>query len=325
MTTTQLAFPGGESAHIFVSWLHPFKEQKLVVVGEDGMAVFDDGEPWESKLSLYPHKIAWREGMPVPEKAAREPVAIEESEPLKLECQHFLDCMNTRREPRTDGAEGLRVLRVLDAAERSMGDGRAIQLASADQDVFVHETARVDQPTRIGSGTKIWHYTHVLEDSVIGERCSIGQNVSIGPGVEIGDDCKIQNNVSVYNGVTLKDGVFCGPSCVFTNVRNPRAEVNRKDEFAETMVRRGATIGANATIVCGVELGAYCMIGAGAVVTRDVPPFALMAGVPARRIGWVSHAGERLGPDLTCPRTGRRYRETGADALEAVVLQEAAR
>ena len=324
VTTTHLSFPGGESAHVFVSWLHPFKEQKLVVVGDQGMAVFDDGEPWDSKLSLYPHRIEWREGMPVPEKADREPVPLTEDEPLKLECAHFLECMETRRTPRTDGAEGLAVLQVLDASERSMTTGRPVSLAGAVDEVFVHETARVDQPATLGAGTKIWHYSHVLSGSTLGADCVVGQNVSIGPDVQIGDGCKIQNNVSVYKGVTLEDGVFCGPSCVFTNVRNPRAEVNRRDEFSNTMVRRGATIGANATIVCGVELGAYSMIGAGAVVTHDVPPFALMAGVPARRIGWVSHSGERLGADLVCPRTGRRYQEIGTDTLEEIVTKAAA-
>ena len=143
----------------------------------------------------------------------------------------------------------------------------------------------------------------------------IGQNVMIGPDVSVGAGCKIQNNVSLYQGVTLEDGVFCGPSCVFTNVLNPRAEVERKAEFRATLVERGATIGANATIVCGHRIGAYAMIAAGAVVTKDVPAHALVAGVPARRIGWVSHAGERLGPDLVCPRTGRRYRELAEDRL----------
>ena len=138
----------------------------------------------------------------------------------------------------------------------------------------------------------------------------------IGPDVVIGDKCKVQNNVSIYKGVTLEDGVFCGPSCVFTNVNTPRAEIERKDEFLATRVRRGVTIGANATMVCGIELGQYSTIGAGAVVTKDVPAFALVAGVPARRIGWVSHTGDRLGPDLVCPRTGCRYVETGPDRLE---------
>jgi len=176
---------------------------------------------------------------------------------------------------------------------------------------FVHESAWVDAGASIGAGTRIWHFVHVLPGTVIGQNCVLGQNVMAGPDVSIGNGCKIQNNVALYRGVVLEDDVFCGPSCVFTNVLTPRAHVERKNEFAPTLVRRGATIGANATIVCGNTLGAYCMIAAGAVVTKDVPDFALMAGVPARRIGWVSRSGERLGPDLTCPRTGERYRLVG--------------
>jgi UDP-2-acetamido-3-amino-2,3-dideoxy-glucuronate N-acetyltransferase len=176
---------------------------------------------------------------------------------------------------------------------------------------FVHESAWVDAGASIGVGTRIWHFVHVLPGTVIGQNCVLGQNVMAGPDVSIGNGCKIQNNVALYRGVVLEDDVFCGPSCVFTNVLTPRAHVERKNEFAPTLVRRGATIGANATIVCGNTLGAYCMIAAGAVITKDVPDFALMAGVPARRIGWVSRSGERLGPDLTCPRTGERYRQVG--------------
>jgi UDP-2-acetamido-3-amino-2,3-dideoxy-glucuronate N-acetyltransferase len=176
---------------------------------------------------------------------------------------------------------------------------------------FIHESAYVDDGATLGEGTKVWHFSHILPGSRIGRDCSIGQNVMIGPDVTVGDRCKIQNNVSLYKGVELEDGVFCGPSCVFTNVLNPRAEVERKDEFRATLVRRGATIGANATIVCGNELGEYCMIAAGAVVTRPVPPHALVAGVPARRMGWVSRAGEILDASLTCPRTGEQYRLDG--------------
>lgn len=175
-------------------------------------------------------------------------------------------------------------------------------------DSFVHESAYVDDGVELGAGTKIWHFSHILKGSRIGANCSVGQNVMIGPDVTVGDNCKVQNNVSLYKGVDLEDGVFCGPSCVFTNVLNPRAEVERKDEFRKTLVRRGATIGANATIVCGNELGEYCLIAAGAVVTKTVPAFALMAGVPARRIGWVSRAGEILDEMLVCPRTGECYR-----------------
>jgi len=175
---------------------------------------------------------------------------------------------------------------------------------------FIHASAIVDDGASIGSGTKVWHFVHVLSGTKIGEHCVLGQNVMVGPDVIIGDGCKLQNNVAVYKGVTLEEDVFCGPSCVFTNVLTPRAFVERKNEFAQTLVRRGATIGANATIVCGVAIGQYAMIGAGAVVTRDIPDYALVVGNPSRRIGWVSRSGERLSEDLTCPRTGETYRET---------------
>lgn len=174
---------------------------------------------------------------------------------------------------------------------------------------FVHESAYVDEGATVGAGSKVWHFAHVLPGTVIGERCVLGQNVMAGPDVVIGDGCKVQNNVALYRGVTLAEDVFCGPSCVFTNVLTPRAHVERKDEFGATPVGRGATIGANATIVCGHELGAFCMIAAGAVVTKDVPAYALVAGVPAKQIGWVSEAGERLGAGLVCPRTGEKYQE----------------
>ncbi|OAI44868.1 transferase [Rhizomicrobium sp. SCGC AG-212-E05] len=182
----------------------------------------------------------------------------------------------------------------------------------------MHESAYIDDGVEIGDGTSVWHFTHILPRARIGSDCIIGQNVMIGAGVVVGDRCKIQNNVSLYTGVTLENGVFCGPSCVFTNVINPRAEIERKDEFRPTRVGRGATIGANATIVCGHSLGMYCFIGAGAVVTADVPDFALIVGNPGLRIGWMSKAGVRLGDDLVCPIDGTRYRLAGPDALEAV-------
>lgn len=176
---------------------------------------------------------------------------------------------------------------------------------------FIHESAYVDEGAIVGAGCQLWHFVHLLRGTVIGDRCVLGQNVMAGPDVIIGAGCKIQNNVSIYKGVTLEQDVFCGPSCVFTNVLTPRAHIDRKDEFTPTLVKRGASIGANATILCGNTLGAYCMIAAGAVVTTDVPDFALMAGLPARQIGWVSRAGEQLGKDLICPRNHERYREVG--------------
>ena len=181
--------------------------------------------------------------------------------------------------------------------------------------VLIHESSYVDDGASIGRGTKIWHFCHILSRTSIGDNCSIGQNVMIGPNVRIGNNCKIQNNVSIYDGVELADDVFCGPSCVFTNVNNPRADVSRKDEFRRTPIGRGASIGANATVVCGHSLGEYSFIGAGAVITKDVPAFALMAGNPARRIGWMSKAGERLGDDLVCGRSGERYRQTALGHL----------
>lgn len=188
-------------------------------------------------------------------------------------------------------------------------------MANPHGNIFVHESAYVDEGSSIGEGTKIWHFSHVLPGVTIGKKCVLGQNVMVGPDVTVGDNCKIQNNVSLYKGVVLEDGVFCGPSCVFTNVNNPRAEVERKEEFRETRVGRGATIGANATIVCGRTLGEYCFIAAGAVITRDVPAYALMAGVPAKRIGWMSRHGERLDENLACPATGEQYELTGEDEL----------
>jgi UDP-2-acetamido-3-amino-2,3-dideoxy-glucuronate N-acetyltransferase len=180
-------------------------------------------------------------------------------------------------------------------------------------DVFVHESAYVDDGATIGAGTKVWHFCHVLGGAVIGERCSLGQNVVVMNGTRVGNNVKIQNNVSIYEGVELEDDVFCGPSMVFTNVLNPRSHVSRRNEYRRTLVRRGATIGANATIVCGTTLGEYAFIGAGAVVADDVLDYALMVGVPARRIGWMCQCGERL-PDSghgTCSACGSTYEPDG--------------
>ncbi len=309
-TVSLLEFSSGVKAHIFVSWLHPFKEQKLVVVGDRKMAVFDDTAPWPEKLQLFSHSVQWNGSVPVARKADAELVEVEETEPLKEECRHFIERMNDRNRPRTDGREGLRVLRVLNACQRAIESGKEVRLDGGFSGVFVHDTSVVDPGAQIGEGTKIWHFSHVLSGSKIGRSCNIGQNVVIGPDVRIGDGCKIQNNVSLYKGVTLEDDVFCGPSMVFTNVYNPRSEINRKDEFMPTLVKRGATIGANATIICGVTLGEYSFIGAGAVVTKDVPAFALVVGNPGRQIGWVSRSGERLDKNLKCPVSGVQYRET---------------
>lgn len=316
VTTTHLTFPSGPRAHVFVSWLHPFKEQRLVVVGSAAMAVFDDTKEWGEKLVIFDHEVDWVGDVPTAHRAEPLAVALPESEPLRMECQHFLDCVASRTTPRTDGQEGLRVLRVLARAQDCLAAPSPSSTGRAGPDSGVHETAIVDAGAVIGAGTKIWHFSHLLAGTTIGEGCTLGQNVVVGPNVAVGDRCRIQNNVSVYAGVTLEDGVFCGPSCVFTNVYSPRAEVSRKQEFLPTVVRRGATIGANATIVCGNDIGAYALVGAGAVVNREVPAHAVVVGSPARQIGWVSHDGERLGDDLVCPRSGRRYVEHDGELVE---------
>lgn len=313
-TLTTLEFPHGVKGHIFVSWIHPFKEQKLIVVGTKGMAVMDDQS--KDKLVLYPHRIEWIDGkIPVAQKAVFRPVPIDSAEPLRQELEHFVACVRTRSRPRTDGREGVRVLRVLEAAQNSLlRQGRpplaAPPAPTYGADVFVHETAVVDPGVTLGDGAKVWHFSHLMPGTSVGPRTVIGQNVVIGPDVTVGEHCKIQNNVSLYKGVELEDEVFCGPSCVFTNVYNPRAFIERKHEFRKTVVRRGATIGANATVVCGVEIGRYAMIGAGAVVKADVQEHAVVAGVPARRIGWACTCGTTLhfeGERSACASCGGRF------------------
>lgn len=307
VTLSVLGFASGVKAHVFVSWIHPVKEQKLIVVGDRQMAVFDDTEP-ERKLVLYPHRIDWVDRIPVARKAEGKVVKLDRAEPLRLECQHFLDCVESRKAPQTDGENGLRVLRILHACGQSIQKHGQPQLLHRDVPRhFVHSSAFVDEPCEIGDGTKIWHFSHVMANSQIGRNCNIGQNVLVSPGVKIGENVKIQNNVSLYTGVVLEDDVFCGPSMVFTNVTNPRSHINRKSEYKRTLVKRGATLGANSTIVCGVTIGEHAFIGAGAVVTKDVPDHALMVGVPARQAGWMCFCGVRLRVREgvgTCPACG---------------------
>lgn len=296
VTMSSMTFANGINAHVFVSWLHPYKEQKLIVVGDESMAVFDDMAAPGEKLLLFKHKIHWTNGnVPIPVKENKTTVSFEEKEPLNEECRHFIDCIEKKDRPRTDGEEGLRVLRVLNALQSSLENGSSPRAVKESQEKnYIHESAYVDENVEIGQGTKVWHFSHLMKGSTIGSGCVIGQNVTVGPGVKIGNGVKIQNNVSVYKGVTLEDGVFCGPSCVFTNVYTPRAFVERKSEFLPTVVKRGATIGANSTIVCGVTIGEYGLIGAGAVVKSDVIAHAVVAGVPARQIGWACRCGSVL-------------------------------
>ena len=255
-TVTLLSFPSGVKAHIFVSWLHPFKEQKLIVVGDRKMAVFDDMEK-KNKLLLYPHSVQWKGQIPIANRAEAQSVEIETNEPLREECLHFLESVRNRQRPRTDGEEGVRVLSVLQQCQHALEpQGRVtVQPATSKtgRKFFAHESAFIDEGVEVGEGTSIWHVSHILKGSRIGKSCKIGQNVVIGPNATIGDGVKVQNNVSVYEGVTLEDYVFCGPSMVFTNVFNPRSEIPRMGELKPTLVKKGATLGANCTIVCGTN------------------------------------------------------------------------
>jgi UDP-2-acetamido-3-amino-2,3-dideoxy-glucuronate N-acetyltransferase len=343
-TLTSLRFAGGIRAHVYVSWLNPFKEQKLTVVGSNGIALFDDTRPWGEKLLLYRQYLTWTDGqVPTPSKAIAEPIVIPEAEPLRAECEHFLTCCEERRAPRTDGAEGLRVLEVLQAAQQSLEkDGEAICPGDSGQqspvrgavvppatsrDYFVHPTAVVDDGAIIGKGTKIWHFCHIMKGATIGQGCSLGQNVNVDGGTVVGNNVKVQNNVSIYTGAVIEDDVFLGPSCVLTNVTNPRSQVSRHSLYEQTIIRRGVTIGANATIVCGVTLGRYCFIGAGAVVTRNVPSYALMVGNPARQKGWMSRHGQQLNHAdsqgiMICPESGFRYQEALPGTLKCLDLDE---
>ena len=184
------------------------------------------------------------------------------------------------------------------------------------KDINIHETADIDDNVIIGSGTKIWHFSHILSGSNIGKNCTVGQNVMIGPNVNVGHNCKIQNNISIYSGITIEDDVFLGPSCVFTNVKTPRAFIDRSNEFHNTVIKKGASIGANATVICGIRIGEYAMIAAGAIVTKDVLPYSLVLGSPAKHIGWVSKTGDRLQSDLKCKRTGTTYEEVNGNLYE---------
>jgi acetyltransferase-like isoleucine patch superfamily enzyme len=282
------------------------------------MAVFDDTLPWEEKLLIYPHHMNWENNVPVPTRGVPERVSIPFAEPLKLECEHFIDCIEKRKPALTNGEEGLRVLKVLNASERSLNEnGLRINLKSDSAlslkdkvNYDIHLSSQIDDGVEIGSGTKIWHFSHIIGGSKIGKDCSIGQNVVIGPDVTVGNGCKIQNNVSVYKGVTFEDYVFCGPSAVFTNVINPRSEIKRMSEIKPTLVKKGATLGANCTIVCGHTIGRYAFIAAGAVVTKDVPDYALMIGNPARQKGWLCQCGNKLNEKYKCPQCDNKYNKS---------------
>ncbi|MBA7621036.1 Inositol 2-dehydrogenase/D-chiro-inositol 3-dehydrogenase [subsurface metagenome] len=334
VTLTTMDFPSGVKSHIFVSWLHPFKEQKLIVVGDKKMGVFDDLT--KEKLFLYPHKIQWQNRHPVASKAEAEIIPVEEAEPLKMECKHFIDCIQDHKVPITDGYEGLRVLEILSAAQQSLNNGgQTIPLpviASPTKSViarnlsysqtkqsrpfYVHESAFIGENCNIGKGTKIWHNSQIQSGAQIGENCIIGHNCFVGSQAKLGNGVKLECNIDVWDLVTFEDYVFVGPSAVFTNDINPRAKYPKKKfpeygKWIPTLVKEGTSIGANATIVCGITIGKCTMIGAGAVVTKNVPDYAIVAGVPAEIIGYICECGTKLvfkNNKAKCPKCARKYR-----------------
>lgn len=282
--------------NINVNWL-TFKEQKLTIICEKGMLVFDDVEPVH-KLKIYENYINWSTSSnPVPSANKTEGQVIEldlTKSPLTRECEHFIECCNTRSRPLTDGDEGIRVLKVLQMCSEALAkqDVKQEKLnTQVKQDYFVHESSLVDKGSKIGSDTKIWHWSHVTGTAEIGSKCNIGQNCYIAG--KLGAGCKVQNNVSLYLGVECEDDVFLGPSCVLTNDINPRCATPKHGEYVKTYIEKGATIGANATIVCGTRIGTHSLIGAGAVVTKDVEPYSIMVGNPAKRIGTIDELGNR--------------------------------
>ena len=317
-TMTILTYPQNIVGHIFQSWLHPFKEHRLIVIGSKGMFSFEDSSE-DKRLLFFEKGIDWIHGEPIRRDGPTEEIPYDHAMPLTEELKYFVDHLDGRPIEHANGQDGVDVLQILEKATTSLlsgkevsGDGSRTSVAK-QSDFFVHPTSEVDEDVEIGSGTKIWHYSHVQRGSKIGRNCTLGQNVNIGDEVKIGDFVKIQNNVSVYSGVTLEDYVFCGPSMVFTNILDPRCKYPQRGSLhnKQTLVKEGASIGANATIICGHTIGRHAMIGAGAVVTKDVADHALMVGVPARRTGWVCECGEVLPAfeaAADCPRCGHRYR-----------------
>ena len=308
-------FASGVSAHIFVSWLHPFKEQKLVVVGERQMAVFDDMAS-SNKLMLYPHRIQWVNRMPIPEKAEGIPVEFEKSEPLEQECRHFMECIETRQAPRTDGEEGLQVLRLLNACQESLEQqGRQIDPAAlaptARSSYSVHPTSCVDEPCEIGTERNLAllpHHEGLQDWSELQHRTECGDLARLRAR---GKRQSPEQCFDLYRG-RFEDDVFLGPSMVFTNVINPRSHIVRRNEYRQTVVKKGASIGANATIVCGHTIGRYAFVGAGAVVTKDVPDYALVVGNQRAALAGCANAA------TACYLRRARRRQPAAPATAAI-------
>lgn len=334
-TLTLLGYPNNIVGHIFVSWLHPFKEHRLVVIGNRGMLSFEDSSQ-EKHLLFYEKGVDVIQGEPVKRDGVTEVIPYDNASPLSEELAYFVSHLESKEPLVNDAASGIEVLEILEQASECLQKretSSVVERSAAEvaQDYLVHPSSYVDEGATIGAGTKIWHYSHIQSNARIGMKCSIGQNVNIGNNVIVGNFVKIQNNVSVYEGVQLEDYVFCGPSMVFTNVLDPRAKYPQRgsEHYHRTLVREGASIGANATIVCGNTIGRHAFIGAGAVVTHDVPDYALMVGVPARQIGWVCECGEQLlaaSDEMRCSRCSLVYQVQGQNLLplprEPMILEK---
>ncbi len=317
-TMTVLTYPDNIVGHIFVSWLHPFKEHRLVVIGSKGMLSFDDSS--EAKDILFYEKgIDWIKGEPIKRDGPTEAIPYEKKAPLAEELKYFIEHLDGAPPEIANGDNAASVLEILEKATESLLTGGAVSISAASAappaklPYYVHPTSFVDDGVTIGEGTKIWHFSHIQTGTTIGKKCSLGQNVNVGNHVKIGNGVKVQNNVSIYEGVELEDYVFCGPSMVFTNVMDPRSKYPQRgtEFYRKTLVKEGASIGANATIVCGHTVGRHAFIGAGAVVTKDVPDYAIMKGVPARQSGWACECGEflpKFESEVGCPRCKIKYR-----------------
>ena len=314
-TMTILKYPENVVGHIFVSWLHPFKEHRLVLIGSKGMLSYTDSDA-DKDIKYYEKGIDFVGGVPIKRDGPTTSIKYDAGMPLLNELKYFADHLDGTPVERSDGKNAIEVLEVLERAQVSLSEVDQSNNDSRTNDLnekaFVHPSSYVDEGCVLGDGTKIWHFSHIQSNSFIGENCSIGQNVNIGSNVRIGNGVKIQNNVSVYEGVEIEDFVFCGPSMVFTNIRDPRSKYPQRggDNYKKTLVREGASLGANSTIICGNTVGKHSFVGAGAVVTKDVPDYALMAGVPAAQMGWVCECGKRLdenGVNLICSKCDRKY------------------
>ena len=313
-TMTVLTYPDNVVGHIFVSWLHPFKEHRLVVIGSKGMLSFDDASSTR-ELLFYEKGIDWVRGAPIKRDGPTEMVPFEPTSPLAAEMRYYIEHLHSPTVDIAGADSGVEVLDILERASEGLDTRVTVATTPMPDGIEVHPTSIVDDDVDIGVGTRIWHYSHIQSGARIGEHCTLGQNVYVGSRVRIGNHVKIQNNVSVYEGVEIEDYVFCGPSMVFTNVTDPRCKFPQRgsESYKKTLIREGASLGANSTIVCGHSVGRHAFVAAGAVVTKDVPDYMLVAGVPAIKHGWVCECGERLpeNPENeeapVCPRCGLRY------------------